>query len=146
MLYPELRLLLFFLNVYNWTCNGIFTIISSLLFYWWNIYFLCYKAETCCTPKWQKMYLYIHLPMPTKPRVFITTVTEGTFRSWFTAPVLVLKCHLATTWNGAQITDWFLRELCWMWYLASVSDLLSLPLQYSLCMSLRKYIFHPPFA
>ena len=49
-------------------------------------------------------------PYATKPRVFMMFVLEGTLRSWFTTPVLLLECHLATTGNGAQIIDWFLGE------------------------------------
>lgn len=100
----------------------------------WKVYFML-QSSLCY------QYQVSHV---TKPDVLITAVTEATFRSWFTTPVLVFKCHLAASGkNGAQITDWFFWELCWMWYwLHYLTSYLNL--FYSLCVRLWKTISFIP--
>lgn len=66
-------------------------------------------------------------------------------------------CHLATAESGVWITDWFLRELCWIWYLTSyhlipfvyVSEKISFvphlhknPINFSSLLSLGKFWRH----
>lgn len=111
---------LFFLNVYNWTFNDFFLQLRHHCCCYGWMYFLFYKAAHHSGKEYM---LSIHLPMQ-QSLEFSWRLLHLSFMV-HRPSIGPEVSFIATTGNGAQITDWFLRELCWMWYLASVSDPLS---------------------